>query len=94
MNPHVDERPTVFPGAVYIIASWYRQYEVAHRVSIFYMSALLSSGFGGIVRSLMLWFPIQPSLTPPRSWHMDCLLSESEMESTARAGGGFSSSKA
>ncbi|OAL54562.1 MFS general substrate transporter [Pyrenochaeta sp. DS3sAY3a] len=38
----------LFPGAVYIIGSWYRQYEVARRVSIFYMAALLASGFGPI----------------------------------------------
>jgi hypothetical protein len=40
----------VFPGAVYIIGSWYRQYETAKRVSVFYMAALLASGFGPIVR--------------------------------------------
>lgn len=39
----------VFPGAVYIIGSWYRQFETAKRVSIFYMAALLASGFGPIV---------------------------------------------
>lgn len=42
----------VFPGAVYIIGSWYRQYETAKRVSIFYMAALLASGFGPIVSTL------------------------------------------
>ncbi|KAJ9603253.1 hypothetical protein H2200_012031 [Cladophialophora chaetospira] len=36
----------LFPGAVYIIGSWYRQYETARRVSLFYMASLLSSGFG------------------------------------------------
>lgn len=39
----------VFPGAVYIIGSWYRQFETAKRVSLFYMAALLASGFGPIV---------------------------------------------
>ncbi|XPS99847.1 hypothetical protein M3J09_009015 [Ascochyta lentis] len=38
----------LFPGAIYIIGSWYRQYETAKRVSIFYMAALLASGFGPI----------------------------------------------
>ncbi|KAI8942847.1 hypothetical protein NX059_000887 [Plenodomus lindquistii] len=38
----------VFPGAVYIIGSWYRQYETAKRVSVFYMAAMLASGFGPI----------------------------------------------
>ncbi|CAO2655022.1 Nn.00g117550.m01.CDS01 [Neocucurbitaria sp. VM-36] len=38
----------LFPGAVYIIGSWYRQYETAKRVSVFYMAALLASGFGPI----------------------------------------------
>lgn len=40
---------SVFPGAVYIIGSWYRQFETAKRVSVFYMAALLASGFGPIV---------------------------------------------
>ncbi|KAF2738876.1 retrograde regulation protein 2 [Polyplosphaeria fusca] len=39
----------LFPGAVYIIGSWYRQFETARRVSVFYMAALLASGFGPIV---------------------------------------------
>ncbi|KAF2787119.1 pantothenate transporter [Melanomma pulvis-pyrius CBS 109.77] len=38
----------LFPGAVYIIGSWYRQFETAKRVSIFYMAALLTSAFGPI----------------------------------------------
>lgn len=38
----------LFPGAIYIIGSWYRQYETARRISIFYMAALLASGFGPI----------------------------------------------
>ncbi|KAF2753513.1 retrograde regulation protein 2 [Pseudovirgaria hyperparasitica] len=39
----------LFPGAVFIIGSWYRQYETAKRVSLFYMAALLASGFGPIL---------------------------------------------
>ncbi|KAF2129232.1 retrograde regulation protein 2 [Dothidotthia symphoricarpi CBS 119687] len=38
----------LFPGAVYIIGSWYKQFETAKRVSVFYMAALLASGFGPI----------------------------------------------
>ncbi|KAH7398589.1 major facilitator superfamily domain-containing protein [Pyrenochaeta sp. MPI-SDFR-AT-0127] len=38
----------LFPGAVYIIGSWYRQFETAKRVSVFYMAALLAAGFGPI----------------------------------------------
>ncbi|KAF2010179.1 retrograde regulation protein 2 [Aaosphaeria arxii CBS 175.79] len=38
----------LFPGAVYIIGSWYRQFETAKRVSIFYMAALVTSAFGPI----------------------------------------------
>lgn len=48
------ETRAVFPGAVYIIGSWYRQFETAKRVSIFYMAALLASGFGPIVRQRVL----------------------------------------
>jgi len=39
----------VFPGAVYIIGSWYRQYETGKRIAVFYMAGLLASGFGPIV---------------------------------------------
>ncbi|KIW06442.1 uncharacterized protein PV09_02886 [Verruconis gallopava] len=39
----------LFPGAVFIIGSWYKQYETARRVSLFYMAALLASGFGPII---------------------------------------------
>lgn len=42
----------VFPGAIFIIGSWYRQYETARRVSLFYMAALLASGFAPIVSLL------------------------------------------
>jgi MFS family permease len=42
----------VFPGAIYIIGSWYRQFETAKRVSVFYMASLLASGFGPIVSTL------------------------------------------
>jgi len=38
----------VFPGAIFIIGSWYRQFETARRVSLFYMASLLSSGFGPV----------------------------------------------
>ncbi|PSN61739.1 retrograde regulation protein 2 [Corynespora cassiicola Philippines] len=38
----------LFPGAIFIIGSWYRQYETAKRVSVFYMASLLASGFGPI----------------------------------------------
>lgn len=39
----------VYPGAVFIIAAWYRRFEMARRISLFYMAALLASGFGPIV---------------------------------------------
>ncbi|CEL07812.1 hypothetical protein ASPCAL10966 [Aspergillus calidoustus] len=39
----------LFPGAVFLISSWYRTYETARRVSIFYMASLFASGFGGII---------------------------------------------
>lgn len=38
----------LFPGAIFIIGCWYRQFETAKRVSIFYMASLLASGFGPI----------------------------------------------
>ncbi|KAJ9608798.1 hypothetical protein H2200_006569 [Cladophialophora chaetospira] len=39
----------LYPGAVYIIASFYKQYETGKRISFFYMSALFASGFGPIL---------------------------------------------
>ena len=39
----------MFPGSVFIIGSFYTQWETARRVSLFYMAALLASGFGSIV---------------------------------------------
>lgn len=39
----------LFPGAVFIIGTWYRQYETGRRISIFYMASLISSGFGPIL---------------------------------------------
>lgn len=38
----------LFPGAIFLIGAWYRQYETARRVSLFYMASLLASGFGPI----------------------------------------------
>lgn len=38
----------LFPGAIFIIGSWYRQFETARRVSLFYMASLICSGFGPI----------------------------------------------
>ncbi|KAK5091318.1 hypothetical protein LTS08_005084 [Lithohypha guttulata] len=38
----------LFPGSIYIIGCWYRQFETGRRISIFYMASLLSSGFGPI----------------------------------------------
>ena len=39
----------LFPGAIFIISSWYRTYETSRRVAIFYMASLLASGFNGII---------------------------------------------
>ncbi|KAJ4516605.1 hypothetical protein HRR78_006512 [Exophiala dermatitidis] len=39
----------LFPGSVFIIGSWYKQYETARRISLFYMASLLASGFGPIL---------------------------------------------
>ncbi|RVX70150.1 hypothetical protein B0A52_05483 [Exophiala mesophila] len=38
----------LYPGAVFIIASWYKKFEMAKRISFFFMAALLASGFGPI----------------------------------------------
>lgn len=39
----------MFPGAIFIIGSWYRQFETARRITLFYMAALVASGFGPIL---------------------------------------------
>ncbi|BFZ62854.1 hypothetical protein YB2330_003964 [Saitoella coloradoensis] len=39
----------LFPGCVYLISCWYQRYEVQKRLSIFYMSSVLASGFAGIL---------------------------------------------
>ncbi|KAJ4301406.1 hypothetical protein N0V90_003498 [Kalmusia sp. IMI 367209] len=43
----------VLPGAVYIIGSWYRQYETAKRISMFYTGSLLALAFGPIIAYLL-----------------------------------------
>lgn len=35
---------------MYLVASWYRTFEMARRITIFYMSSILALGFGGLVR--------------------------------------------
>ncbi|EKD13014.1 pantothenate transporter [Drepanopeziza brunnea f. sp. 'multigermtubi' MB_m1] len=37
------------PGCVYLVASWYRTFEMASRISIFYMCSVLALGFGGLI---------------------------------------------
>lgn len=39
----------VLPGAIFVITSWYKQYETASRVSLFYMSSLIASAFGPVL---------------------------------------------
>ena len=38
-----------FPGAVYLMTCWYRREQLALRVSIFYMSGSMLSGFSGLI---------------------------------------------
>ncbi|KAK5081065.1 hypothetical protein LTR70_009327 [Exophiala xenobiotica] len=38
----------LFPGSIYIIGCWYKQFETGRRISLFYMASLFSSGFGPI----------------------------------------------
>ncbi|KAJ9626725.1 hypothetical protein H2204_009995 [Knufia peltigerae] len=39
----------ILPGALFLISSWYKTFETAKRFTIFYMSALLTNGFNGII---------------------------------------------
>lgn len=38
----------LLPGCIYLVACWYRTFETAKRISIFYMSSITAVGFGGI----------------------------------------------
>jgi hypothetical protein len=38
-----------FPGALFLLSSWYTREELALRTSILYAGSLLSGGFGGLV---------------------------------------------
>lgn len=38
-----------FPGALFLLSSWYNRNELAFRTSILYAGSLLSGGFGGLV---------------------------------------------
>ncbi|CAG8961792.1 hypothetical protein HYFRA_00006335 [Hymenoscyphus fraxineus] len=39
----------LLPGAIYIIGSWYSQFETGKRISIFYMSSLIAGAFGPLL---------------------------------------------
>jgi MFS family permease len=38
-----------FPGALFLLSSWYTRRELATRTAVLYTGSLLSSGFGGLV---------------------------------------------
>lgn len=40
---------TVFPGSIFILGAWYRQFEIAKRVALFFTAALLAGGMGGLL---------------------------------------------
>jgi hypothetical protein len=49
-----DDRQTdvhrpYFPGALFLLSSWYTRRELATRTAVLYTGSLLSSGFGGLV---------------------------------------------
>lgn len=46
---HAEDYDTVLPGAVFIIGSWYRQFETASRTTLFYMSSSVAAAFGPIL---------------------------------------------
>lgn len=39
----------LFPGAVFLLSTWYKRHEVAVRNSTFYLIGSCASGFGGIL---------------------------------------------
>jgi len=38
------------PGAVFILSSWYTKFEMARKITIYIMVAMIGNAFGGIVR--------------------------------------------
>lgn len=59
----------VWPGTVYLIGAWYKQYEAAKRITFCYMTGVLASGLSPIVSDLLL--PYHRSLlTHYHSSHM------------------------
>ncbi|TVY90080.1 MFS transporter [Lachnellula willkommii] len=58
-----------FPGALFLLSSWYTREELALRTSILYAGSLLSGGFGGLVGA-----GVQAGLNGTRgivSWRLD-----------------------
>ena len=41
----------ILPGALYLIAMWYRREEVQKRYTLFFSSTTLAGGFGGLLAS-------------------------------------------
>lgn len=46
---HANWNSPYFPGALFLLSSWYTRKELALRTSILYAGSLLSGGFGGLV---------------------------------------------
>jgi hypothetical protein len=42
-----------FPGALYLLSSWYTKKELAFRTSILYAGSLLSGGLGGAIAAIV-----------------------------------------
>src|ERR1700744_6291794 len=45
-----------FPGALFLLSSWYTRKELALRTSILYSGSLLSGAFGGLVGASIEYF--------------------------------------
>lgn len=39
----------LFPGCLYLIASWYKRYELQWRFNLFFSSSILAGGFSGLL---------------------------------------------
>jgi hypothetical protein len=48
MQRLITNRP-FFPGALFLLSSWYTRRELATRTAVLYTGSLLSGGFGGLV---------------------------------------------
>lgn len=54
-----------FPGAVYLISTWYTRFEIQKRYALFYLLGCVASAFTGLL-SYGITFMVSSSSNPPK----------------------------